>query len=89
MEAGTVVAGMEAVGMVAGTAGGGMEEVTGLTAMATGVLVTLIGVMAAVGDRVGAADTGAVVITEAGTAVAGVNRSRFLRAARFAAARIV
>jgi hypothetical protein len=79
-------AGMEDGGVagVVGTAGVGMEGVGGPDMATAGmVLVILIGAgTAAVGGRVGAADTGAadggVVSTEAGTAVTGVSRSRFL-----------
>jgi hypothetical protein len=94
MEDGTVEAGMEAgmeggVGVVAGTEAGGMEGVGGPDMATAGmVLIILIGGgTAAVGGRVGAADTGAadtgaadggVVSTEAGTAVTGISRSRFL-----------
>jgi hypothetical protein len=89
MEDGMAAAGTEdggvagAVGVVAGTEAGGMEEVGGPDMATAGmVLVILIGAgTAAVGGRVGAADTGAadggVVSTEAGTAVTGVSRSGF------------
>ena len=87
---GTAAAGMGdggvagAVGVVVGTEAGGMAEVGGPDMATAGmVLVILIGAgTAAVGGRVGAADTGVadggVVSTEAGTAVTGVSRSRFL-----------
>jgi hypothetical protein len=90
MVGGMVTAGMAVVGMEgAGTEGAGTEAVgmEGVGGPDTGVSVILIGAgMEAVTGRVGAADTGAVVITgggvavitTAGAVVTGVSRGRFL-----------